>query len=130
MLGKQIEGYPPVKQFRKGNLYYMEGAANRYWIGIFKNFSKNSYIFIRVITHDPAGNPSKTYGYSAITYVMSLFKIRKLTTMELSLFINANYKAPVFDRLLTGKSVSGPVYRPDSSFQVSNLFTEDPYVIS
>jgi len=103
MLGKQIEGYPPVNQLRKGNLYYMEGAANRYWIGIFKNFSNNSYTFIRVITHDPAGNPSKTYGYGATAYVMSLFKIRKLTTMELSLFINANYKAPAFDKLLTGK---------------------------
>lgn len=67
MPGKQIEGYPPVKQFRKGNLYYMEGAANRYWVGIFKYFLQNSpyftnsYIFIRVITHDPAGNPSKTH---------------------------------------------------------------------
>ena len=83
----------------------MEGAANRYWIGIFKNFSNNSYTFIRVITHDPAGNPSKTYGYGATAYVMSLFKIRKLTTMELTLFINANYKAPAFDKLLTGKRI-------------------------
>jgi len=131
MPGKQIEGYSPVKQFRKGNLYYMEGAANRYWVGIFKRLYRKSrrrplhYIFIRVITHDPAGSPSKTYGYGATAYVMSLFKVRKLTAMELSLFINANYKAPAFDKLLTGKA---PKLFTGKLKDYNNIFVEDPSV--
>jgi hypothetical protein len=130
MLGKQIEGYPPVKQFRKGNLYYMEYTAmpvNPYVIGIFKRilniplgsasylsrpFHGNFrfrvpedtiyYSFLRVITQDPAGSPMKTYSYNVSPSAMSLLKVRKLTTRELSLFINANYKAPSFDKLLKG----------------------------
>lgn len=42
--------------------------------------------------------------------------------MELSLFINANYKAPAFDKLLTGKAPK------EKLKEHKNIFIEDPSV--
>lgn len=101
MAFNSVKGYPPIKRFVRGHLYYIESSnKNKYMVGEFRGKKYFDYVFTTIAT---SNHDLSSYVFEITQSSMAYASVREVFYEDMPLFINASHITVFYKRLVAGQ---------------------------